>query len=163
MDTIERNKRERDDAVAEAKRNTAGKGTGAGIAAGGVAGAAIGLAGGPVGAAVGAVIGAAAGGLAGLGIAEMVDEHVEDAHWRDSYVREPYFKPGTTYSHYAPAYRVGWEGRVRYDGRSFDESEEQLRADYERVRTEEAIDWDRGRLAARAAWDRIEDLGTTSR
>ena len=111
-----------------------------------------------MGAAIGAVLGAAAGGLAGIGVDVMVDEHVEDAYWRDSYVDQPYFKPGTSYNYYQPAYRTGWEGRIRHDGRRFDEVEAELRSDYERLRTGDAADWSEGRLAAKAAWDRIEDM-----
>ena len=151
----------RDAAAGEDK--TFAKDVGAGVAGGGLAGAAIGLAGGPVGAVVGAVIGAAAGGLAGAGIAEMVDEHVEDAYWRDSYVGQPYFTPGTNYDYYRPAYRAGWEGRVRYAGRTFEESEDKLRADYERARTEANAEWSDARLAAKAAWDRIEDMKNNAR
>jgi phage tail tape-measure protein len=72
-------------------------GTGVGALSGAAAGAAIGMAAGPVGAAVGGVLGAAAGGLAGKGIAEIVNPADEEQHWRDAYVREPYFKPGQKY------------------------------------------------------------------
>jgi hypothetical protein len=138
-------------------------GTGVGVLTGAAAGAAIGRAAGPVGAAVGGVLGAAAGGLTGKGIAEIVNPADEEQHWRDAYVREPYFKPGQTYDYYATGYRTGWEGRVRYDGRKFQDVESELRAEYERARTDVAPDWSDGRLAAKAAWDRIDDLTINAR
>jgi hypothetical protein len=138
-------------------------GTGAGAVSGGVAGAAVGMAGGPVGAAVGGVVGAVAGGLAGKGVAEMVNPTKEEAYWRETYVSEPYFKPGKTYDYYAPGYRIGWEGRARYEGRKFEDVESKLRADYERSRSQSNPDWDQGRLAAKAAWDRIDDITINSR
>ena len=138
-------------------------GTGVGVISGAAAGIAIGAAGGPIGAAVGGVVGAAVGGLAGKGIAEAVNPVEEDKHWRDSYVREPYFKPGSTYDYYAMGYRTGWEGRVRYDGRSFSDVEPELRAEYESGRTDASADWKEGRLAAKAAWDRIDDIAVNSR
>ena len=138
-------------------------GTGVGVLAGAAAGAAIGMAGGPVGAAIGGVLGAAAGGLTGKAVAESVNPIEEDKYWRDAYVREPYFKPGQTYDYYAPGYRAGWEGRIRYDGRTFEEAETDLRAEYENTRTASTPDWREGRLAAKAAWDRINDLTVNAR
>lgn len=136
-------------------------GTGAGAAAGGVAGAAIGMAAGPVGTVVGAAVGAVAGGLAGKGLAEAVNPTVEEAYWKAAYVREPYYTAGETYDFYAPAYRTGWEGRARFDGRDFDDVEADLRADYERAIADHGPNWEEGRLAARAAWDRIDQIRTT--
>ena len=78
-------------------------------------------------------------------------------------MREPYFTPGKTYDYYAPAYRTGWEGRVRYHGKRFEDVESKLREDYDRSRSKANADWDQGRLAARAAWDRIDDITVNSR
>jgi hypothetical protein len=131
-------------------------GTGVGAAAGGAAGAAAGSVAGPVGTVVGAAIGAIAGGLAGKGVAEMVDPSVEDAYWRENHVREPYFSAGREYDDfYAPAYRAGYEGRVKYDGRAFDDVEDDLAADYARFRGND-MTWEEVRPATRAAWDRVD-------
>jgi hypothetical protein len=132
-------------------------GTGVGALGGAAAGAAAGTAvGGPLGTVVGGAIGAVAGGLAGKGIAEMVDPTVEDAYWRASYRDEPYYVDGYTYDDtYQPAYRAGWEGRVKYDGRAFDEVEDDLRADYEGYRGND-MSWQEVRPATRAAWDRVD-------
>lgn len=131
-------------------------GTGAGAAAGGMAGAAAGTAvGGPAGTIIGATVGAIAGGLAGKGVAEMVDPTVEDTYWRETYLKEPYYAKGKAYDFYAPAYRTGYEGRVKYHGRGFDDIEDDLRKDY--VRNDGRIDsWDEVREATRAAWERID-------
>jgi hypothetical protein len=132
-------------------------GTGIGAAAGGAAGAAAGTAvGGPVGTVVGAAVGAIAGGLAGKGVGEMVDPTVEDAYWRSTYAREPYYTEGLGYDEvYSPAYRAGYEGRVKYHGRKFDEVESDLQSDY--VGNNGKIDsWNEVRDATRAAWDRID-------
>ena len=131
-------------------------GTGVGAVAGAAAGAAAGTAiGGPIGTAVGAVAGAVAGGLAGKGVAEMVDPTVESEYWRGQHMREPYYVLGRDYDSYAPAYRAGWEGRVKYDGRTFDDIEDDLSADYERFRGND-MTWEEARPASRAAWDRID-------
>jgi hypothetical protein len=129
-------------------------GTGMGAAAGGAAGAAIGSVAGPAGTLVGAAVGAIAGGLAGKGVAEMVDPTVEDAYWRGQYSKEPYFSKDYSYDDYAPAYRTGYEGRVKYDGRKFDEIESDLQADYKRHNGK--LDWVDVKDATRNAWDRVD-------
>ena len=132
-------------------------GTGAGAASGGVAGAAVGMAmGGPVGSVIGAAVGAVAGGLAGKSAAESANPTAEERFWRETYIREPYYVKGRTYEYYAPGFRAGWEGRVRHDGRTFEQVEPELKANYNLTRTELDPGWQDVRPAARAAWDRVD-------
>ncbi|RZJ12162.1 MAG: PA2169 family four-helix-bundle protein [Acidovorax sp.] len=128
-------------------------GTGVGAAMGGAAaGAAAGAFGGPVGAAVGAVAGAVAGGLAGKAAAEAVNPTEEDAYWRETYHREPYYVGGRTYDQYRPAYELGWSSVDRYEG-DFEAVEPRLADDW-RARHADGLAWTDARPAARAAWDR---------
>lgn len=132
-------------------------GTGIGAAAGGAAGAAAGtVVAGPIGTIVGAAVGAIAGGLAGKGIGEMVDPTVEDGYWRGAHTKESYYNKDRSYDqHYGPAYRAGYEGRVKYNGKSFDDVESDLQSDY--VRNNGKIDsWNEVKDATRAAWDRVD-------
>jgi hypothetical protein len=136
-------------------------GTGAGAASGALAGAAAGAAvAGPPGALVGGAIGAVAGGLIGKGAAESVNPTVEEAFWKTAYVEEPYYVEGKAYEYYAPAYRIGWEGRARFPGRQFDDVEAELRKDYDRFVSDGAPDWQIGRQAARSAWNRGDFTST---
>ena len=129
-------------------------GTGMGAAAGGAAGAAVGSVAGPVGTLVGAAVGAVAGGLAGKGVAEMVDPTVEDAYWRSTHTTQPYYSSDQNYDDFAPAYRAGYEGRVKYNGRKFDEIETDLEADYKRNNGK--LDWVDVKDATRNAWNRVD-------
>jgi hypothetical protein len=132
-------------------------GTGVGAAAGGAAaGAAAGAVAGPAGALAGAAVGAVAGGLAGKGVAEKLDPTVEDAYWMKNYSNEPYYKSGYTFDDYAPAYRTGYSsvGMVS-DGRTFDDIDADLEADYNRRRGKSRLAWPEARAAARAAHDRF--------
>ncbi len=132
-------------------------GTARGAAAGGMAtGAAVGTVAGPVGTAIGAAVGAIVGGLAGKGVAEAIDPTAEEAYWSQNYESEPYYEKGYTFADYHPAYRTGWEGRTRYHGKTFDEVESDLQSDYERNRGKSRLDWDKNRMATRAAWNRFE-------
>jgi uncharacterized protein YcfJ len=132
-------------------------GTGIGAAAGGAAaGAAAGSVAGPIGTAAGIVAGAVVGGLAGKGVAEKIDPTAEDTYWRENYSSRNYVDKGARWDDYQPAYRTGYEGYGRYQGRRFDEVESNLRQDYERNRGRSSLAWEKARHASRDAWDRIE-------
>jgi hypothetical protein len=152
-------------------------GVGVGATGGALAGAAVGSAGGPAGTLVGGVIGAVAGGLAGRGVAELVhpesverrdftpgeavervlDHEREDAYWREAHMAEPYYNPAHSYDDYAPAYRMGWESRAKYDGGTFEQFEPAFRNDWENVKGPSRLGWDEARHAVRAGWDRVDE------
>lgn len=129
-------------------------GTGVGAAGGAVAGAATGAIGGPIGAAVGGVAGAVVGGLAGKAAAEAVNPTAEDAYWRETYQREPYYVTGRAYEEYRPAYEMGWIAASRYPG-DFETVEPELSRDWGRARAQSSLEWAQAQPAARAAWDRV--------
>jgi uncharacterized protein (TIGR02284 family) len=131
-------------------------GTGIGAAAGGAAGAAAGALGGPAGAIAGGVAGAVAGGLGGKAVAEKLDPTAEEAYWRENYSREPYYKSGSSYDDYAPAYRMGVLGVNQYGGR-FDDCEEVMAAEWASRRESSSLDWAEARMATQAAWARAGD------
>ena len=136
-------------------------GTGAGAASGGVAGAAVGMAvGGTVGSVIGAAIGAVAGGLSGKGAAEAVNPTAEEIYWKETFLREPYYASGKPYEYYAPGFRAGWEGRVRFDGRTFADAEGDLAAAYILNKSELDPSWLEIRSAAEAAWNRVDQRMT---
>jgi hypothetical protein len=97
-----------------------------------------------------------AGGLIGKGVAETIDPTAEEAYWSQNYTREPYYERGYTFADYHPGYRTGWEGRARYEGRTFDEVEKDLEFDYARNRGKSRLEWEKNRHAARAAWERFD-------
>jgi len=133
-------------------------GTGVGAVAGGIAaGALAGTVAGPVGTAVGAAVGAVAGGLAGKGVAEAIDPTVEEAYWRDNFKSRSYVKKGDTFADYGPAYRFGSDYYGRADGRSFDQSESELKRDWEFNKGSSRLTWDRAKLASRDSWQRTSD------
>ena len=129
-------------------------GTGVGAAGGAVAGAATGAIGGPIGAAVGGVAGAIVGGLAGKAAAEAVNPTAEDAYWRETYQRDPYYVTGRASEEYRPAYEMGWSAASRYPG-DFETVESELSRDWGRARAQSSLEWAQAQPAARAAWDRV--------
>ena len=131
-------------------------GTGVGAAVGGAAaGAAAGTVAGPAGTIAGAAVGAIVGGLAGKGVAEKIDPTREDAYWRERHIRQPYAR-NRSYDDFAPAYRVGYEGYGTYGtkGKTFEESEAELRRNYEKQQAKLA--WNDARPATQAAWAKFD-------
>ena len=131
-------------------------GAGVGAAGGGLAGAAIGAAvGGPVGAAVGAVVGGVAGAYSGKSVAEAINPTQEDEYWREHHHKQEWAGDESSFEHYKPAYKTGYEGVMKYVGKRYHEVEANLARDYEKNDANPAIPWDRARPAVRAAWDRL--------
>ncbi len=131
-------------------------GTGLGAAGGAAAGAVAGSVVGPVGTLVGGAIGAVVGGLAGKAGGEAVNPTAEEAHWRGSYANEPYYDAKYQYDDYAPAYKLGYENRARYHDKTFDQTQEVLRSDWEKSKGASRLAWDDAKHATKAAWHRVE-------
>lgn len=127
---------------------------GSGATGGAIAGAAVGAVGGPMGMAAGAAVGAVVGGAVMQGAAGVVNPATEDAHWRDAYVREPYYNRTRSYDDYAPAYKLGYSARGRSTS-TFDAAEPELVRDWEGVKGSSQLTWDEAKNASRAAWNRI--------
>jgi uncharacterized protein (TIGR02284 family) len=131
-------------------------GTGVGATGGAVAGAAAGSIAGPVGAAVGGVVGAVVGGLAGHAAGEAVNPTAEEAFWRDNYNKEPYYQHGRTWDDYGPAYRLGLNGRSRYED-PWTSVEPRLASEWESTRGNSTLNWETAGPAANAAYHRADE------
>ena len=134
-------------------------GVAGGATGGAVAGAAIGAVGGPIGSAIGGAIGAVAGGLAGKGVAESVNPTEEDAYWRANHASRPYFRSGSKYDDYSPAYRYGWESasRPEYQGRRFEDIDNDLSRGWDKARGSARSEWSEMKHATRDAFERVQN------
>jgi hypothetical protein len=115
----------------------------------GVAGAAAAAAGTAAGIASGT-----ASALVGKVPAAKVDPANEELYWREHFGSEPYYDPSFSFEDYLPAWRVGWEGRARHAGRSFEDVENDLEAEFHWNRGSSRLLWEQARDAVRAAWHR---------
>jgi uncharacterized protein (TIGR02271 family) len=133
--------------------------TGIGAAvAGAASGLAVGAVTGPVGAAIGAAVGAVAGGLAGKGVGEIIDPTTQDNWLRDNFHSRPYVKKGDTFDSYQQVYRYGGEAESRYQGRGFDEVEDDLKRDWGKSKEHTGMAWTHAREAVKDAYDRTIQL-----
>lgn len=87
-----------------------------------------------------------------------VDMEAEERYWREHHHTQPHATQGTTYEHFAPAYRVGAEAATKYPGKEFDEIQDEVALDYQKHQAGEALPWDHVRGASRAAWARVTGL-----
>jgi hypothetical protein len=90
------------------------------------------------------------------GNAEAVNR--EDAYWREQHAKQSYADQTLPYEHYAPAYRVGYEGYARHSGKPFEEIETDLALNYEKAAPESPLPWDLARPAIKAAWDKMSGV-----
>ncbi|MDO5691857.1 MAG: hypothetical protein Q4G70_05150 [Pseudomonadota bacterium] len=137
-----------------AERETNSIAMGGGMAAGAAAGAATGaVLGGPVGVLVGGTVGAILGALGGYAAVDATDP--DYTYWKEAHVNQPDYVSGYSYdTDYAPAYRLGYQGRSRYAGRTWDDMEAALAKDWVEIKGDSRLSWDQARAASRAAWDR---------
>jgi hypothetical protein len=89
-----------------------------------------------------------------LHAAHAVNHDKEDAYWREAHTREPYYNPERSYEDYAPAYRLGWESRAKYDDGTYNHYEPAFGNDWDRVKGSSRLSWDEAKHATRAAWAR---------
>ena len=140
---------------AESNREAGSVIMGGGMVAGAAGGAAVGTAiGGPVGTVVGATIGAVLGALGGYAAVEATDP--EHTYWSDNYRNQPGYVADYTYDDYAPAYRLGNQGRQRYADRGWDDAQSELERDWQELKGNSRLTWEQARSAGRAAWHRVE-------
>ena len=132
-------------------------GVGVGGTGGAIAGAAIGSLLGPIGTLVGGAIGTVAGATAGKGVAERIDPTGEADYWRTEYAARPYHDRTYGYDDYAPAYRYGADLRTDTGALAWDDSlEAKARNDWENVKAESKLGWDKAKDAVRDAFDRSD-------
>lgn len=126
---------------------------------GAVVGAALGTVAGPLGAIAGAAIGAMAGSALSGSCENDAGEAVNpnDNYWRKNYTRTPGYKSEYTYDDdYSPAYRLGYKSRERYQGKTFDEVENDLSREWESIKAKSRLTWLEAKEAVRNAWNHVE-------
>jgi len=94
----------------------------------------------------------------GESAAKPIDLTAEEKYWQEHHYTQPHATEGTTFEHFAPAYRVGAEAAKKYPGKDFHEIEDNLALDYEKHQVGSALPWDHLRGASKAAWSKVSGL-----
>lgn len=127
------------------------KGEVAGAVAGTLTGAALGTALGPLGTLAGAVVGGAFGAVVGGGISEGISPAGEGEEWMAHFQKEPFAEEEGGFENHGPAFQVGW--LLHSETKSFEDSEELLRAGWEGRRGQSKFEWRDAIPAASAGWN----------
>jgi hypothetical protein len=79
----------------------------------------------------------------------------EELYWREHHASEPYFDGAQfAFEDYLPAWQTGWEGRMKYAGRSFDDAMRELQQDFNWNRGKSRLLWEQARDAVKASFER---------
>ena len=108
----------------------------------------------------GVAIGGVVGALAGKYAAQKVNPTTEDAYWETHYTDRSYVGQGESYDTYRPAYRHGVEAYTRSEGKRFEEVEPQMSKEWENVRGNSPLPWEKARPAAQDAYERLSQQRT---
>ncbi|QYR52886.1 glycine zipper domain-containing protein [Lysobacter soyae] len=136
------------------KDHSIGEGTGAG--AGAITGAAVGSAAGPIGTVVGAVAGAVLGAKAGGAVAEAVNPTTYNDHFETSYNKADYYTADRDWNDYRPAYQYGYDTYGQYQGKRFEDVENDLERNWDATKANSRLAWAEARGAVRDGWHYIE-------
>ncbi|HEY9420689.1 MAG TPA: hypothetical protein VIW92_04680, partial [Thermoanaerobaculia bacterium] len=80
-----------------------------------------------------------------------------DNHWRDSHTSRPYYQSSYDYdSDYRPAYNYGHDSASRYQGRRWEDVENDLEHGWEQTKGKSRLAWSDAKHAAKDAWNRVE-------
>jgi hypothetical protein len=80
----------------------------------------------------------------------------EDDYWRANFRSRDYVGPKDDYEMLRPAYRYGWESRVRTGGGRWEDAEADLQRGWNQSKYNAELSWDRAKHAVRDAWHRVE-------
>ena len=87
----------------------------------------------------------------------------DDSYYR-THFQSNYGTSGSSYDDYAPAYTYGSQMRGQYNGRQWDDVENNLRTDWEtRHGSATGSTWEKMKAAVRHGWDRMTDDNSTGR
>jgi hypothetical protein len=84
------------------------------------------------------------------------DPVVENNYWTENWSARPYTSADLGYSYYEPAYRLGWESRMRYRGHRWEDVEGNIMREWESARSDDRDGaWEDVKHAVKDAWDRL--------
>jgi len=84
-----------------------------------------------------------------------LDWGVEETHWRNSFSSRPYVSADRDFEYYRPAYRYGSESAMRYNGRQWNDVENDLRTGWDRYEHRGQSTWENVKDAVRDGWNRV--------
>lgn len=85
------------------------------------------------------------------------------SYWAIHYRDAEFYRDGTHFSDYAPAFYVGISAHLEHPDRDFDDPWLDLGERYQRIRLGSALSWEQAQHAARSAWERARSNAQAAR
>lgn len=85
----------------------------------------------------------------------MLDWKNEEDYWRTNYSGRPYVGANPDFNYWRPAYRYGYDSAMKYQGRSWNDVEDDLRTGWDRLEERGQTTWEQIKAAVRDGWDRV--------
>jgi hypothetical protein len=86
----------------------------------------------------------------------MLDSADYNRHFADSFKDSSFFRPGSEWQDYEPAYQYGYQSFDRHRGRRFEEVEPELAQAWNTTRRGSKLGWAEAREAVREGWHYLE-------
>ena len=84
-----------------------------------------------------------------------LDWKTEEEYWRKTYTTRPYIGPNRDFAYWNPGYRYGYDSAVKYQGKTWNDVEADLRRAWDRVEYRGQRTWEEIKEAVRDAWNRV--------
>jgi hypothetical protein len=85
----------------------------------------------------------------------VLDWTTEEEYWRSNYSMRPYVGVNRDFDYWRPGYRYGYESAAKYQGRKWNEIENDLKTGWERFEHRSKATWEQIKDAVRDGWDRV--------
>lgn len=84
----------------------------------------------------------------------MLDWKTEEDYWRNNYGTRPYAFT-RDFDYWRPGYEYGYESAMKYQGRKWNDAENDLRTGWDRFQNRGTATWEQMKDAVRDAWGRV--------
>ena len=85
----------------------------------------------------------------------MLDWTTEEEYWRNNYSTRPYIGANRDFDYWNPGYRYGYESATRYQGRTWNDVENDLKTGWDRFEHRSKATWEQIKDAVRDGWNRV--------
>lgn len=86
---------------------------------------------------------------------QMLDWTTEEQYWRDNYATRPYVGANRDFDYWSPGYQYGYESGMKYQGKTWNDVETDIRTGWERFEHRGETTWEQIKDAVRDGWNRV--------
>jgi hypothetical protein len=84
-----------------------------------------------------------------------LDWKTEEDYWRTNYSNRPYVAANKDFEYWRPGYRYGYDSAMKYQGRNWNDIENDLRTGWDRYEHRGKAAWEQIKNAVRDGWNRV--------